>query len=55
MPQTAEAKLFESYKLGDLTLRNRIVMAPLTRNRATAAKFLTISWWTITASAPAPG
>jgi 2,4-dienoyl-CoA reductase-like NADH-dependent reductase (Old Yellow Enzyme family) len=34
MPHTAEAKLFEPYKLGELTLRNRIVMAPLTRNRA---------------------
>jgi N-ethylmaleimide reductase len=28
-------QLFQSYKLGDLTLANRIVMAPLTRNRAT--------------------
>jgi N-ethylmaleimide reductase len=27
--------LFEPYDLGDLTLANRIVMAPLTRNRAT--------------------
>ncbi|GAC1329971.1 MAG: alkene reductase [Beijerinckiaceae bacterium] len=27
--------LFEPFRLGDLTLRNRIVMAPLTRNRAT--------------------
>jgi N-ethylmaleimide reductase len=27
--------LFEPFSLGDLTLRNRIVMAPLTRNRAT--------------------
>ncbi len=26
--------LFDSYRLGDLTLANRIVMAPLTRNRA---------------------
>jgi 2,4-dienoyl-CoA reductase-like NADH-dependent reductase (Old Yellow Enzyme family) len=26
--------LFEPYSLGSLTLRNRIVMAPLTRNRA---------------------
>ncbi len=34
MPHSADAKLFESYKLGELTLRNRIVMAPLTRNRA---------------------
>ncbi|HEY0331360.1 MAG TPA: alkene reductase [Rhodopseudomonas sp.] len=29
-------KLFESYKLGPLTLSNRTVMAPLTRNRALA-------------------
>ncbi|WP_296707374.1 alkene reductase [Rhodoblastus sp.] len=28
-------KLFQPYQLGDLTLANRIVMAPLTRNRAT--------------------
>src|SRR5260370_42016644 len=27
-------KLFEPYKLGPLTLPNRLVMAPLTRNRA---------------------
>ncbi len=31
---TASAKLFEPYKLGPITLSNRIVMAPLTRNRA---------------------
>lgn len=29
--------LFDPYRLGDLTLRNRVVMAPLTRNRATSA------------------
>ena len=29
-------KLFESYKLGPITLANRTVMAPLTRNRAVA-------------------
>ena len=29
-------KLFEPYKLGSLTLPNRLVMAPLTRNRALA-------------------
>src|SRR5260370_27374128 len=29
-------KLFEPYKLGPLTLPNRFVMAPLTRNRAVA-------------------
>jgi N-ethylmaleimide reductase len=28
-------KLFEPYRLGDLTLPNRICMAPMTRNRAT--------------------
>ena len=55
MPHTAEIKLFESYKLGDLTLRNRIVMAPLTRNRASGSDVPTISWSSITASAPAPG
>jgi N-ethylmaleimide reductase len=31
---TASTKLFEPYKLGPLQLKNRIVMAPLTRNRA---------------------
>ena len=30
-------KLFEPYKLGPITLPNRFVMAPLTRNRAIAA------------------
>src|SRR6202051_3984291 len=29
-------KLFEPYRLGPLTLPNRLVMAPLTRNRAVA-------------------
>ena len=29
--------LFDSYQLGRITLRNRVVMAPMTRNRATAA------------------
>ena len=28
------SKLFEPYKLGAITLSNRIAMAPLTRNRA---------------------
>ncbi len=28
------SKLFDSYKLGAITLSNRTVMAPLTRNRA---------------------
>src|SRR3978361_2197137 len=31
---TTPTKLFEPYKLGPITLPNRIVMAPLTRNRA---------------------
>jgi N-ethylmaleimide reductase len=31
---TAEAELFQPFVLGDLPLRNRVVMAPLTRNRA---------------------
>jgi N-ethylmaleimide reductase len=30
----ASGKLFEPYRLGDIELANRIVMAPLTRNRA---------------------
>src|SRR6185369_10241039 len=30
------SKLFETYKLGPITLSNRTVMAPLTRNRALA-------------------
>jgi 2,4-dienoyl-CoA reductase-like NADH-dependent reductase (Old Yellow Enzyme family) len=32
-------KLFEPYKLGPITLPNRLVMAPLTRNRAVAVPF----------------
>src|SRR5260221_13096254 len=31
---TTPTKLFEPFKLGPLTLPNRFVMAPLTRNRA---------------------
>ena len=33
---TTPTKLFEPYKLGPITLPNRLVMAPLTRNRAVA-------------------
>ncbi len=33
---TTTPSLFDSYRLGDVTLSNRIVMAPLTRNRASA-------------------
>src|SRR3984957_17100342 len=31
---TTPSKLLEPYKLGPITLSNRLVMAPLTRNRA---------------------
>src|SRR5579862_213894 len=34
--QMSTSKLFEPYKLGPITLANRFVMAPLTRNRALA-------------------
>jgi N-ethylmaleimide reductase len=34
MPDTLTQPLLEPYRLGDLQLRNRIVMAPLTRTRA---------------------
>src|SRR3954468_13561620 len=33
-PFMSQTKLFEPYKLGPITLPNRLVMAPLTRNRA---------------------
>ncbi len=33
---STSSKLFEPYKLGPITLSNRLVMAPLTRNRAVA-------------------
>jgi N-ethylmaleimide reductase len=36
LPMSTASKLFEPYKLGPLTLPNRLVMAPLTRNRAAA-------------------
>ena len=52
---SAESKLFEPYKLGDLQLRNRIAMAPLTRNRAThgseAVNDLTVAYYRQRASA----
>lgn len=35
-PMSTPTKLFDSFKLGHLTLPNRLVMAPLTRNRAVA-------------------
>jgi hypothetical protein len=45
-------KLFEPYKLGPITLPNRLVMAPLTRNRA--VEVLSLVRWqpNITGSAP---
>jgi N-ethylmaleimide reductase len=35
MTVASSPKLFQSFQLGALTLKNRVVMAPLTRNRAT--------------------
>ena len=35
-PEMTEKTLFDTYHLGNLVLANRIVMAPLTRNRAGA-------------------
>src|SRR5258708_6593546 len=34
IPDMSQTKLFEPFKLGPITLPNRLVMAPLTRNRA---------------------
>jgi N-ethylmaleimide reductase len=54
MNTNAEA-LFRPFKLGDLTLPNRLVMAPLTRNRATSVgdnpDDLTVEYYTQRASA----
>ena len=36
----SQTKLFEPFKLGPITLSNRLVMAPLTRNRAEPATFV---------------
>jgi N-ethylmaleimide reductase len=36
MSKKSNTNLFEPYQFGKITLQNRIVMAPLTRNRATA-------------------
>ena len=48
-------KLFEPYKLGPITLPNRLVMAPLTRNRAVRRAWCRArSRSSITASAPPP-
>ena len=36
----SQTKLFEPFKLGGITLPNRLVMAPLTRNRAVPGSFV---------------
>ena len=36
----SQTKLFEPFKLGPITLSNRLVMAPLTRNRAEPSSFV---------------
>jgi N-ethylmaleimide reductase len=36
IPNMSTSRLFEPFKLGPITLSNRLVMAPLTRNRAAA-------------------
>ena len=41
-------KLFETYKLGPITLANRLVMAPLTRNRAVPGTFVPVSYTHLT-------
>jgi N-ethylmaleimide reductase len=37
-PQAVASKLLSSFQLGDLTLKNRVVMAPMTRSRAGAER-----------------
>ena len=37
MPQTSNSPLFQPFTLGDLQLKNRVVMAPLTRSRSSDA------------------
>jgi N-ethylmaleimide reductase len=39
-PAISTTTLFSPLKLGDLTLRNRVIMAPMTRNRASADGFV---------------
>ena len=51
---TGEVDLFSQYRMGDLTLPNRIVMAPMTRNRAGDADvpvILTVTYYVQRASA----
>jgi len=48
------ADLFEQFQLGDLTLANRMVMAPLTRNRADENGVVPPRWWPTTNNVPAP-
>ena len=47
--------LFDPIRIGDLDLANRVVMAPLTRNRAAPGQVPSDSPSSITHSAPAPG
>ncbi|WP_298427258.1 alkene reductase [Rhodoblastus sp.] len=55
MTAQSDSKLFQSYDLGEMRLANRIVMAPLTRNRATpgtdAPNDLTVEYYRQRASA----
>lgn len=52
---TTPTKLFEPFKLGPITLPNRLVMAPLTRNRAIPPGMVPSPLATnITGSAPPP-
>ena len=46
--------LFDPLKVGDLTLKNRIVMAPLTRARSGVERTPARWWRSITPSAPRP-
>jgi N-ethylmaleimide reductase len=53
IPDMSQTKLFEPFKLGPITLPNRLAMAPLTRNRAVPPAWCRARWRsTITASAP---
>jgi N-ethylmaleimide reductase len=46
--------LFDPVRAGDLSLANRIVMAPLTRNRAPGSAAQCVDGHLLRASAPAP-
>lgn len=55
MEETNMPTLFSSYRLGALTLPNRVVMAPMTRVRAAAGGLATPRWRRTTRSGPRPG